>query len=524
MSEEAHAFIQSVTDGVRPLHVRYAQALWEAATTGSEEANQREKDAQAEQMRFWADPDRFQQAVALEEAGHPDPVVARTLRVIRLSAAKAQQDEATIEKLTRLEADVRRAYYNYRAEVDGQRLTDNQLEEILTESTDSEEVERAWKASKQVGREVAPQVRELARTRNAAARAAGFRDHFQKSLQLNEIDEGELFDLLSDLDQETEVPFSKLKARIDQERAQRFGVSSSDLGPWHYANRFFQQAPEPEGGELEAAFKGQDPVPLARTTYRGWGLDIEDILERSDLYAREGKNQHAFCLDVDRSGDIRTLNNLEPNFRWANTLLHELGHAVYDKYIDHELPWLLRTPPHTLSTEAIALLAQTVISEPRWMSEVMGVSQSDAEKLAEEAAERDRASDLVFTRWALVMTNFERALYQDPERDLDTLWWDLKQRFQQLRRPSARQNPDWGAKYHVALAPVYYQNYELGLLFAAQLRQTMRQQLPAFVGEVAVGDWLRDKVFRPGARQDWSSHIKSASGHPLSTEGFIARF
>lgn len=524
MTDEANSFIESVTERARALHNRYAHALWEAATSGSQEANRREKEAQADQMRFWADPHRFQQAVALDEADHDDPLVARTLRVIRLSAAKAQQDEATIEKLTQLEAQVRHAYYNYRAEIDGEQVTDNQLDKILVESTDTQEVERAWLASKQIGLEVGADIRELARTRNAAAKAAGYRDHFQKSILLNEMNEDELFDLLSKLDEQTKGPFTELKDRIDRDRAERFGIDSGELGPWHYGDRFFQRAPELEGGKLEEAFKGRDPLPLARATYHGWGLEVEDILDRSDLYPREGKNQHAFCLDLDRAGDIRTLNNLEANFRWANTLLHELGHAVYDKYIDDGLPWLLRTPPHTLSTEAIALLAQTVISEPRWMAEVMGLQQKEAAELAAQAAERDRSTDLVFTRWVLVMTHFERALYEDPERELDTLWWELKERYQQLQRPPGRQNPDWAAKYHVALAPVYYQNYELGLLFTAQLKETMRQQLPAFVGEPEAGDWLRKRVFHPGARRKWSSHIEGATGRPLSTESFIARF
>jgi hypothetical protein len=35
---------------------------------------------------------------------------------------------------------------------------------------------------------------------------------------------------------------------------------------------------------------------------------------RSDLHAG-GQNQHAFKTDIDREGDIRTLNNVQPNHR-----------------------------------------------------------------------------------------------------------------------------------------------------------------------------------------------------------------
>ena len=42
-------------------------------------------------------------------------------------------------------------------------------------------------------------------------------------------------------------------------------------------------------------------------------------------------------------------------------------------------------------------------------------------------------------------------------------------------RPANRRNPDWAAKIHVALYPVYYQNYELGHLITAQLQAVLRR-------------------------------------------------
>ena len=58
------------------------------------------------------------------------------------------------------------------------------------------------------------------------------------------------------------------------------------------------------------------------------------MLERSDLYARDGKSQHAFCIDIDHEGDVRVLCNVEPSERWMDTMLHEFGHAIYDRETD----------------------------------------------------------------------------------------------------------------------------------------------------------------------------------------------
>ena len=87
------------------------------------------------------------------------------------------------------------------------------------------------------------------------------------------------------------------------------------------------------------------------------GVDVQPILKRSDMYERPGKNQHAFCIHIDREGDVRTLNNVKESIKWLETVLHELGHAIYELGFDENLPWLLREPPHMIPTEAMALIA-----------------------------------------------------------------------------------------------------------------------------------------------------------------------
>ena len=54
----------------------------------------------------------------------------------------------------------------------------------------------------------------------------------------------------------------------------------------------------------------------------------------------------------------------------------------------------------------------------------------------EDLAYRRRADRLIFTRWALVVYNFEKALREDPDRDdRNHLWWDLVERIQPTGEP-----------------------------------------------------------------------------------------
>src|SRR2546423_8955483 len=83
----------------------------------------------------------------------------------------------------------------------------------------------------------------------------------------------------------------------------------------------------------------------------------------------------------------------------------------------------------------------------------------------------------IFALCCLGMLRFEKALYQDPERDLNKLWWDLVERYQGLRRPEGRNAPDYASKIHIVSAPAYYHNYMMGQLFASQVHHTIARDV-----------------------------------------------
>jgi peptidyl-dipeptidase A len=122
------------------------------------------------------------------------------------------------------------------------------------------------------------------------------------------------------------------------------------------------------------------------------------------------------------------------------------------------------------------------------------------------------------------MFNFERELYANPDRDdLNDLWWDLVERLQLVERPPGRDEPDWAAKIHVAVAPVYYHNYVLGHLIAAQLRYYLETHVtpdPFFMSEVA-GRYLLEAVFGPGARNNWEDAVLGATGERLNPDYLV---
>lgn len=85
---------------------------------------------------------------------------------------------------------------------------------------------------------------------------------------------------------------------------------------------------------------------------------------------------------------------------------------------------------------------------------------------------------ILFSRWSQVMYRFEKALYDNPDQDLQQLWWSLVERYQGITCPKNRENfADWASKIHVATVPCYYHNYLLGELLASQIGHILAQKL-----------------------------------------------
>ncbi len=92
----------------------------------------------------------------------------------------------------------------------------------------------------------------------------------------------------------------------------------------------------------------------------------------------------------------------------------------------------------------------------KWL-EQMGVAVNEPAKFDEVARATRRNKLLIFSRWCQVMFRFEKAMYENPDQDLNQLWWDLVAKYQLLKQPEGRSAPDYASKIHIVSAPVYYQ-------------------------------------------------------------------
>ncbi|MFZ4401745.1 MAG: M2 family metallopeptidase [Bacteroidales bacterium] len=508
-------------------------ASWNAAISGKDEDFAKVEALSVKLTNVYANPESFAALKAIKESGQvKDKLLSRQLTVLFNAYKSAAVDTASLNAVIKLQTEIEKKFSNFRAEVKGKKLSDNQIEEVLKTSVNSNELKECWMTHKNIGSLVNQDIIKLVKMRNAIAKKLGFENYHSMSLLLSEQDPKEIEKIFDELDSLTRGCFIGLKSEMDDYFAKRFKINKAELMPWHYQNRFFQEAPKLYAVDLDKYYAKANLEKLTSDYYNGIGLPMDDILKNSDLYEKPGKNQHAFCTDIDNEGDVRVLCNVKPNQQWMGTMLHEYGHAVYDKFIDRGLPYSLREPAHTFTTEAIAMFFGRLSSNPEWIKSMLGISEAEKAKIAEDCYKTLRLEQMVFSRWAQVMYRFEKGMYASPDQDLNKLWWDLVEKYQMIKKPTDRNAPDWATKIHIATFPCYYHNYLLGELLASQFSYYVTEnilkqsdlKLQSFIGNPEIGKYFTEKVFKPGKTFYWNDMIEQATGEKLTAKYYARQF
>ena len=530
---QLNGFIAKYVSVMDPLNREANLAFWAATTQGRPEDYNDLGRLQLAIRRITSDPDDFAFLKALRHGGSiREPRLRRQLDKLYYAYLQNQMPPDLLTQITDLDTRIQQAYNNYRGSMAGQPVTMSDIYTLLTTEKDCSKREQAWRASKQVGDAIAPDLIRLVKLRNQAARQLGFDNFYTLTIVTGEQDVAELDRLFDQLDRLTQAPFGRMKAELDTILAKSYGISVQDLRPWHYHDPFFQRTPLVYELDLDAYYKGRDVKELARRYYAGVGLPIDDILARSDLHDRPGKDPHAYGQDIDRHGDVRVLANLQDTERWMETILHEVGHALYSKYHDPCESWLLREPAHNFTTEAVAMFFGRLSRSADWMQVMLGLSDDQRQQIDAVSTRYLQFQQVLFVRWALVMVRFEKQLYANPDQDLNTLWWDLVERYQLVRRPPGPVDAGWASKLHFVKAPCYYHNYVLGELLASQFEHKIVQdvlkvgpgQRVSLADDPRIGRFFIDQVFGPGALYPWQEMIGRATGEPLTPKYFVQQF
>jgi carboxypeptidase Taq len=301
-----------------------------------------------------------------------------------------------------------------------------------------------------------------------------------------------------------------------------------------------------EAIELQAA---RPPLPITTRVgparQRALAVEVMKTIGFPFNRGRLDESSHPFTEGV--SGDVRITTRFDAQDPFAGLMgvLHETGQAMYDL----GLPEAWRDQPvgrdrGMALEESQSLLLEMVIGRGRpfitWLHPLLekhfGVSGPEWELVnlyrtltrVRRSAVRMDADELTYPVHIMLRYELEKRILDGTlaVRDLPEAWnTGLEQR---LGLKPANDAEGCLQDVHWAIGSFgYYPSYALGAFIAAQLYESLRNDLPALDEQIAAGqfgglfEWLRENVHGVGARVSSQELIKNATGKPLSAAPWL---
>jgi peptidyl-dipeptidase A len=555
---EARAFLEVFSALHRPVATVAAEAAWAAATdvtpehTGARAGAEKAAAALAG-ARMVIERSRAFLAKEKELA----PLTARQLRKLLLAAAEAP---GTLPEVAaeRVEAEARQSAvqdgFTFCLEPRGparcgRTATANEIDDILRRSRNLAERERAWVASKEIGRPLKAGLAALVALRNRVAREMGHASFFALQVADYDMTVEEMMSLLGATLEATRPLYDALHCLARQTLAERFRRSMPKLIPAHWiGNRWAQVWPGlVDAVSFDTLFRGRTREQIVRTAedfYVALGFPRlpETFWKRSDLYpvdkgSARKKNAHASAWHVDSEQDVRSLMSVEPDARWFGTAHHELGHIYYYlAYARPEVPLALRAGANRAFHEAVGELARLASLQAPYLRR-LGIVRAGGEPDPAAALLEAAMDSIVFLPFAAgTMSHFERDLYEAelPASEWQARWWQHAARFQGIEPPGPRPADlcDACTKTHVNDDPAQYYDYALATLIKFQLHahicgRILKQDVRACdygaAGADEVGKFLRG-ILSLGATRDWRQVMRDTTGADIGPAALVSYF
>ena len=513
-NKEEADFLQFRQELSRKLHKKETEinkAAWDFYLNGSKE-NRKKYNAVLQQYdTIYQDKSAYKQLKSIRRKEIKNPLLKEQLEELLDNFKQEMNANKAEEILSKMTNKISAKYNSYHFELDGQKTTKQALQKILEMSTNEQERQKAYNALVKQGDFIANDMVKLVKKRNEFAKSKGYKNFFEYKLynsfgvEAKQVEE--LFDELSEIAKKTALQNRKA---TDAELKKIF--KTEHLEPWHYQ---YKISGNPLN-KLDKYIKDKNtPVEIAKSIYKDMGWDIDKLPITMDLFPRENKNAHAgFSFGVDTNRDVRILANLNKSAFDIEALCHELGHAVYELGISDKIPYLCRQPASKAMTEAVAKMMQHIYIKESVLPQKLGIS----EKLAQELKEYDKKSAANYVQNIVFYFKFEKAMYENPDRNLKKLWYKLNKKYMKKNPPEPLNN-DWCNVMHFLSHPAYYQNYLRAEIIGLQLYDSMVKELGPLTKNKNTAAYIK-KLFQTGSLYSENETIKRFTGKPLNIEAY----
>lgn len=441
------------------------------------------------------------------------------------------------------------ALFGFKFTIDGKPVTTGQIDEILETSTDLKARNKAWTASKEVGKTLKDGLDSLQFLRNASVTPLGYKDFFDYNTREYGMSEDEMIKLTRQFVTEIWPLYRELHTWARYTLAERYHQPVPDYIPADWLpNRWGQDwsaLVDVKGLSIDSVLKVHGAEWMAHQGeefYKslGFGALPAVFWDKSSLYPVPAdspftKNNHASAWHMDLNQDVRSLQSITPTTDYWSTVLHEFGHIYYFlSYSRPDVPYLLRGGANRGFHEAFGTMMGLASLQKPFLENLdlipKGTTTNDTLKLLKEAL-----SYVVSLPWSSgVMTEFEYNLYAKklPKDAYNKTWWKLVKQLQGIVPPAERGEEycDAATKTHINDDPAQYYDYSIASVLVFQFHQHIADSIlhqdphaTNYWGNKAVGDFLK-KVMSPGASIDWRQQLQDDLHTDMSAKPMVAYF
>ena len=299
-----------------------------------------------------------------------------------------------------------------------------------------------------------------------------------------------------------------------------------------------RQAAEPAPLPLPTPAPEASQEELCRTLSARIGLDY--------AHARLDRSLHPFCGGTPDDVRITTRYEVDDPSRALLGVLHETGHALYER----GLPPAWRRQPigeaagmATHESQSLIVEMQACRSDAflRFLGPMLearfgaGGGATTPANLARlwrrvgRTLIRVDADEVTYPAHVMMRFRLERALVAGDlaVADLPGAWSDGLHALLGIRPPDDRSGCLQDIHWYAGLFG-YFPSYSLGAMAAAQLMAACRKATPGLDAALEAGDlapllgWLRANVHAHGHRYGFAALLERATGAPLDPDVFIA--
>ncbi len=493
---EAEKFIKAAEQRLETLGINSNRAAWvyETHITGDTEA----MSAQASEQTLTAASEIALQARRYNKLKLPADS-ARKLKLLQLNLvlSQAADREAYTRLATTLAGEYGKAKY-CSTPGDASSCKDlGQLEQIMADSRDPAQLKDAWIGWHKQAIKYKDNYAQYVALSNKGAREMGYADTGALWRSQYDMPPEQFAAETERLWQQVKPLYDSLHLYVRLKLRQTYGpdvVPKEGPIPAHLFGNMWSQTwdnlypllkPQGQNTSLDVGEvlkeRKVDAVQMTRFAegfYTSLGMEKlpASFYENSMLVKPRDREVvcHASAWDIDTLTDVRIKMCINPTTEDFTTIHHELGHIYYDLAYRKQ-PGLFKNGAndgfHEAIGDTIALsMTPEYLKKIGLLNEVPDPSQ-DIGVLLHRALEK-----VAFLPFGYLVDQWRWQVYSGKvePKDYDKLWWELREKYQGIKRPAAMEENgfDAGAKYHVP-ADTPYARYFVAHILQFQFHRAL---------------------------------------------------